>query len=188
MASTPISAPASDRWWEEAVIYQVYPRSFADSDGDGIGDVPGLTARLDHLVDLGADAVWISPWYPSPWADGGYDVSDYSTIHPAFGTEADAVRLIDEAHRRGLRLLLDVVPNHVSDNHPWFVGAAAGDPDMLARFHVLPGQGLDGCEPPNNWTSAFGGPAWHPMPGQPGHWYLHLFAPGQPDPSDLWVI
>lgn len=174
--------PASDaRWWEEAVIYQIYPRSFADSNGDGIGDVPGITAHLDDLVSLGVDAVWISPWYPSPWADGGYDVADYSTIHPSFGSEADAVRLIDEAHARGLRVLLDIVPNHVSDQHPWFVGAAEGDPDLLARFHVVEGRGRDGTEPPNNWVSAFGGAAWHPMPGQPGKWYLHLFAPGQPD-------
>ncbi|NAZ82463.1 DUF3459 domain-containing protein [Kineococcus sp. R8] len=177
-------ATADTGWWREAVVYQVYVRSFADSDGDGLGDVGGLRARLPHLVDLGVDALWINPWYPSPMADGGYDVADYRDVEPAFGTLADAEELLAEAHAAGLRVLLDVVPNHSSDAHPWFREALAGSAAARARFVFRPGRGPAGAEPPNDWESAFGGPAWtrtHAADGTPGDWYLHLFAPGQPD-------
>ncbi|MGC4893064.1 alpha-amylase family glycosyl hydrolase [Micromonospora sp. DT31] len=168
-------------WWTEAVIYQVYPRSFADSDGDGIGDLPGITARLDHLSELGVDAVWLSPFYPSPQADAGYDVADYRDVDPLFGTLADADRLIAEAKARGLRVIVDLVPNHTSSAHRWFtaaVAAAPGSPER-DRYVIRDGRGPDGTEPPNDWTSVFGGPAWTRLPD--GQWYLHLFDSGQPD-------
>jgi alpha-glucosidase len=168
-------------WWRHAVVYQVYIRSFRDTDGDGLGDVGGILAGLDHLADLGVDALWINPWYPSPQADAGYDVADYRDIEPAYGTLADAEKLIDAAHRHGLRVILDIVPNHTSSDHPWFQAALAGDERARARYHVSAGKGPDGEQPPNNWESTFGGPAWTPLPGDPGQWYLHLFAPGQPD-------
>ena len=171
-------------WWRRAVTYQVYVRSFADGDGDGIGDVAGLRSRLDHLVRLGVDALWVNPWYPSPQADAGYDVSDYRDLDPIFGTLAEADSLIAESHERGLRVLLDIVPNHTSSEHAWFRAALAGDDDARARYIFRPGRGLAGEEPPNDWTSTFGGPAWTRVPGPdgtPGDYYLHLFAPGQPD-------
>ncbi|MFI2714070.1 alpha-amylase family glycosyl hydrolase [Micromonospora sp. NPDC018662] len=173
-------APATG-WWTEAVIYQVYPRSFADSDGDGIGDLPGITARLDHLAELGVDAVWLSPFYPSPQADAGYDVADYRDVDPLFGTLADADTLITEAKARDLRVIVDLVPNHTSSAHRWFaaaVAAAPGSPERQ-RYVIRDGQGPDGAEPPNDWESVFGGPAWTRLPD--GQWYLHLFDPGQPD-------
>ncbi|MEV0879916.1 glycoside hydrolase family 13 protein [Micromonospora echinofusca] len=173
-------------WWTRATIYQVYPRSFADSDGDGIGDLPGITARLDHLVELGVDALWLSPFYPSPQADAGYDVADYRDVDPLFGTLADADRLIGEAHSRGLRVIVDLVPNHTSSAHRWFgaaLAAAPGSPER-DRYVFRDGLGPDGAQPPNDWQSVFGGPAWTRVTeadGRPGQWYLHLFDSGQPD-------
>jgi alpha-glucosidase len=177
---------AEPTWWRDAVIYQVYIRSFADGDGDGLGDIAGLRAKLPYLADLGVDAIWVNPWYPSPMADAGYDVSDYRDVEPRFGTLADAEALIREAHALGLRVLLDIVPNHTSDEHPWFQAAVAAGPGSRerARYLFRPGRGLDGDEPPNNWLSVFGGGAWSRVKeadGQPGEWYLHLFAPEQPD-------
>ncbi len=173
-------------WWRDAVIYQIYIRSFADGDGDGLGDIAGIRSRLRHLVDLGVDAVWINPWYPSPMADAGYDVSDYRDVEPRFGTLADAEALVGEAHEAGLRVLLDIVPNHSSDAHPWFREALAAGPGSAARERYVfrPGRGPGGSEPPNTWQSVFGGPAWHRVvepDGSPGEWFLHLFAPEQPD-------
>ncbi|MFE6689164.1 alpha-amylase family glycosyl hydrolase [Streptomyces sp. NPDC057743] len=183
------TAPAhgpDEEWWRTAVVYQVYPRSFADGDGDGVGDLAGLCRRLDHLVRLGVDALWITPWYPSPMADGGYDVVDPRGVDPVFGTLREAEELIAEARRRGLRTILDVVPNHVSRDHPWFRAALAAGPGGPERalFHFRPGRGQGGELPPNNWGSEFGGPAWTRVvepDGTPGEWYLHLFAPEQPD-------
>ncbi|MFF3941845.1 glycoside hydrolase family 13 protein [Streptomyces phaeofaciens] len=174
------------RWWRDAVVYQVYPRSFADGDGDGVGDIAGLRRRLDHLVRLGVDALWITPWYPSPMADGGYDVADPRGVDPLFGTLGEAEELIAEARRRGLRTILDVVPNHVSVAHPWFRAALAAPPGSPERalFHFRPGRGPGGALPPNDWLSEFGGPAWTRVvaaDGTPGEWYLHLFAAEQPD-------
>ncbi|MGK5742432.1 glycoside hydrolase family 13 protein [Micromonospora sp. URMC 103] len=173
-------------WWTEAVIYQIYPRSFADADGDGIGDLPGITARLDHLVELGVDAVWLSPFYPSPQADAGYDVADYRDVDPLFGRLPDADKLITEAHARGLRVIVDLVPNHTSSAHAWFTAALAAPPGSpeRARYIFRDGRGPDGAEPPNDWQSVFGGPAWTRVvdpDGRPGQWYLHLFDGGQPD-------
>ena len=173
-------------WWRSAVIYQVYIRSFADGNGDGVGDITGLRSRLRYLADLGVDALWINPWYPSPMKDAGYDVSDFRAIEPVFGTLADAKAMIGDAHDLGLRVLLDIVPNHVSDQHLWFQQAIAADPDSpeRARFIFRDGRGPGGEEPPNDWLSNFGGPAWTRVAeadGQPGQWYLHLFTPEQPD-------
>ncbi|MCT4351799.1 glycoside hydrolase family 13 protein [Streptomyces sp. Je 1-79] len=173
-------------WWRGAAIYQIYPRSYADGNGDGVGDIAGIRARLPHLRDLGVDAVWISPWYVSPMADAGYDVADYRDIDPLFGTLADAEALITEAHGLGLRIIVDMVPNHCSDQHPWFRSARAEGPGSPERqlFHFRPGRGASGELPPNDWQSAFGGPAWTRTTapdGTPGEWYLHLFAPEQPD-------
>ncbi|MCV7150240.1 glycoside hydrolase family 13 protein [Mycolicibacterium pyrenivorans] len=169
-------------WWQTAVVYQVYIRSFADGNGDGIGDVQGMRARLPYLAKLGVDAIWINPWYPSPMADAGYDVADYRDIEPAYGTLDEAQALITEAHALGIRVILDIVPNHTSDGHPWFRAALAGDPAARQRYHFRPGRGADGALPPNNWQSVFGGPAWTRIGDDPGSlWYLHLFAPGQPD-------
>ncbi|QEO16269.1 glycoside hydrolase family 13 protein [Agromyces intestinalis] len=172
------------RWWQDAVVYQVYIRSFADGDGDGEGDLAGLIERIDYLADLGVDAIWLNPWYRSPMADGGYDVADYRDIDPRFGTLADAERLIDVAHGRGLRVIIDIVPNHTSDQHRWFRDALAGDPAARARYLFRPGRGVDGELPPNDWVSAFGGSAWAretKADGTPGDWYLHLYAVEQPD-------
>jgi alpha-glucosidase len=173
-------------WWREAVIYQVYIRSFADGSGTGVGDIRGLRSRLTYLRELGVDALWITPWYPSPMVDGGYDVSDYRGIAREFGTLADAERLVTEAHRHGLRMITDIVPNHTSDQHPWFQAALAAGPGSpeRARYVFRPGRGEDGSIPPNNWKSTFGGPAWtrvRERDGRPGEWYLHLFDAGQPD-------
>jgi alpha-glucosidase len=173
-------------WWRDAVVYQLYIRSFADGDGDGIGDIAGIHSRMAYLRDLGVDAVWINPWFPSPMADGGYDVADYRDIDPLFGTLADADALIAEAHALGIRILLDIVPNHTSDRHPWFVEAVAAGPSSPERLRYLfrDGRGPDGDTPPTDWESVFGGPAWTRViepDGRPGQWYLHLFAPEQPD-------
>jgi alpha-glucosidase len=178
--------PAPRAWWRDAVVYQIYIRSFADNDGDGIGDIAGIRSRLPYLRDLGVDAVWINPWFPSPMADGGYDVADYRDIDPLFGSLADADALIADAHGLGLRVLLDIVPNHTSDRHPWFLDAVAAGPGSPERLRYLfrEGRGPGGGEPPTDWESVFGGPAWSRVvepDGQPGQWYLHLFAPEQPD-------
>nr|WP_245736392.1 glycoside hydrolase family 13 protein [Micromonospora pattaloongensis] len=167
-------------------MYQIYPRSFADSDGDGIGDLPGITARLDHLVELGVDAVWLSPFYPSPQADAGYDVADYRDVDAVFGRLEDIDKLLLRAHARGLRVIVDLVPNHTSSAHPWFAEALAAGPGSAARQRYIfrDGRGADGDQPPNGWRSVFGGPAWTRVTssdGKPGQWYLHLFDAGQPD-------
>lgn len=173
-------------WWRDAVTYQIYPRSFADASGDGIGDLPGITSRLGHVADLGVDAIWLSPIYPSPMADAGYDVADYRDVDPLFGTMADLDGLFERAADLGLKVLLDVVPNHTSDEHPWFRAALAAPPGSMERERYLfrPGRGPAGAEPPNNWRSVFGGPAWTRITeadGTPGEWYLHLFDVKQPD-------
>ncbi|HET6633628.1 MAG TPA: glycoside hydrolase family 13 protein [Streptomyces sp.] len=173
-------------WWRDAVIYQVYPRSFADADGDGMGDLAGVRTRLPYLADLGVDAVWLSPFYASPQADAGYDVADYRAIDPMFGDLHDADALIRDAHALGLRIIVDLVPNHSSDRHEWFQRALRDGPGspLRDRYHFRPGKGADGEEPPNDWESIFGGPAWTRTKnpdGTPGDWYLHLFAPEQPD-------
>jgi alpha-glucosidase len=173
-------------WWRSAVVYQVYPRSFADDNGDGIGDLPGIRARLPYLADLGVDAIWISPWYPSPMKDSGYDVSDFRSIEPSFGTLDDAEALLADAHTLGLKVIIDIVPNHFSDQHEWFTQALAAAPGspQRARFAFREGRGTDGAQPPNDWQSEFGGSAWQRITeadGRPGQWYLHLFAPEQPD-------
>ncbi|MFF2273578.1 glycoside hydrolase family 13 protein [Agromyces sp. NPDC058136] len=190
LTDTPAAAPAAftrdPLWWRSAVIYQVYVRSFADSDGDGTGDLRGVRSRLDYLADLGVDALWFNPWYPSPLADGGYDVADYREIHPAFGTLADAEELIAEAAARGIRTIIDIVPNHVSSEHPWFreaLAAGPGSPER-ERFWFHPGKGPNGDEMPTHWVSNFQGDTWTRTvnpDGTPGEWYLHLFTPEQPD-------
>lgn len=168
-------------WWRDATIYQIYPRSFMDGNGDGIGDFPGMRSRLEHLRDLGVDGIWLNPFYPSPNHDQGYDVSDYTAVDPDYGTLADFDDLIDTAHRLGLRVIIDVVANHCSIEHELFRAAIAARPGSTerARFHFTDGKGPDGSLPPNNWRSMFGGPAWTPVAD--GQWYLHLFAPEQPD-------
>lgn len=181
-----VVAVQAQPWWRTAVTYEVYPRSFADGDGDGEGDLIGLTDRLPHLADLGVDALWIAPWYPSPMADGGYDVSDYRDIHPRLGTLADADGLVEAAHRLGIRVIIDLVANHTSEQHPWFREALAAGPGAAARrrYFFRDGRGEAGELPPNNWISAFGGSAWtrvRELDGRPGQWYLHTFAPQQPD-------
>ncbi|MBB2902462.1 alpha-glucosidase [Kineococcus radiotolerans] len=171
-------------WWRTAAVYQVLPRSFADGDGDGLGDLAGLRARLPHLAGLGVDAVWVNPWYPSPLADNGYDVDDYRDVDPALGSLEQAEAFLREAHELGLKILLDIVPNHTSSTHAWFRAALAGDARARARYLFRPGRGADGELPPNDWESCFGGPSWTRAPGpdgRPGEWYLHSFAPEQPD-------
>ncbi|GIG19905.1 alpha-glucosidase [Cellulomonas chitinilytica] len=178
-----VHAPGSPdgEWWRDAVIYQVYPRSFADASGDGIGDLPGITSRLGHLAELGVDAVWLSPFYRSPQADAGYDVADYRDVDPLFGTLDDFDALLARAHELGLRVIVDLVPNHTSDEHVWFQAALAAGPGSpeRARYLFREGRGADGELPPNNWESIFGGPAWTRLAD--GQWYLHLFDSRQPD-------
>ncbi|WP_067537641.1 glycoside hydrolase family 13 protein [Nocardia crassostreae] len=174
MTQTP-SAP----WWRTAVVYQIYPRSFSGGNGDGIGDLAGLRSRIPYLAALGVDAIWISPWYPSPMADGGYDVADYRDIDPTYGTLAEAEDVLETAHRFGLYVLIDLVPNHTSSAHPWFVDALDESPGARDRYWFRPGRGPKGELPPNDWASVFGGSAWTRVPD--GQWYLHFFAPGQPD-------
>jgi alpha-glucosidase len=177
-------APRPADGWHDAVVYQVYPRSFADSGGDGVGDLPGIIGRLDYLHDLGVDAVWLSPIYPSPGLDVGYDVSDHARVDPVFGTEADFDRLIAEAHRRGLRVILDLVLNHTSDRHAWFEASRASRDNPSADWYLWrdpAGTGPDGQPlPPNNWVSFFGGSAWAWEPRR-GQFYHHTFLAEQPD-------
>jgi alpha-glucosidase len=173
-------------WWRDAVIYQIYVRSFADGNGDGVGDLPGITARLGHLAELGVDALWLTPFYPSPMADGGYDVADHRDVDPVLGTLADADALMARAHGLGLRVIVDIVPNHTSDRHVWFQEALAAGPGSPARARYIfrEGRGPDGAQPPSDWQSVFGGSAWTRVGTREsgdGQWYLHLFAPEQPD-------
>ena len=188
---------SSAEWWRHAVIYQIYPRSFADRNGDGIGDIPGIIDRLPAVADLGVDAVWISPFYTSPQKDAGYDVSNYCDIDPVLGNLDDAKRLVTTAHDLGLRVIVDLVPNHTSDQHPWFQQALPATPGSSERERYLfrDGKGDSGELPPNNWESVFGGPAWSRVTesdGSPGQWYLHLFDSSQPDlnweNSEVWEM
>ena len=179
----------SKPWWENAVVYQIYPRSFADSDGNGIGDLPGITSRLSYVKELGVDAIWLSPFYPSPQVDAGYDVSDYTNVDPLFGSLADFDALLTTAHALGIKVIIDLVPNHCSNAHPLFQAALAAKPGSPERemFHFVAGKGENGENPPNNWRSVFGGPSWTKVPDSPGQeglgsqWYYHLFASEQPD-------
>jgi alpha-glucosidase len=168
-------------WWRTAAVYQVYIRSFKDGNGDGTGDIAGLRSKLPYLRDLGVDALWINPWYTSPLLDGGYDVADYRNVDPRFGDVAEAESFIAEAKEFGIRVLVDLVPNHTSWEHEWFKAALAAGPGSpeRERYHFLPGSGPDGTEPPNDWRSVFGGSAWERVPD--GEWYLHLFDISQPD-------
>jgi alpha-glucosidase len=168
-----VTTELNTQWWRDAVIYQIYPRSFADANGDGLGDLPGITARLEHLAELGADAVWLSPFYPSPQADAGYDVSDYLGVDPLFGRLADFDALVARAHELGLRVIVDLVPNHTSDEHPWFQAALAAGPGSPERERYV------FRDEPNDWPSIFGGSAWTQVAD--GQWYLHLFDVKQPD-------
>ena len=171
---------ASTEWWKTAVIYQIYPRSFQDTTGNGIGDLSGITERLGYLSDtLGVDAIWISPFYPSPMADFGYDVSDYTNVNPLFGTLGDFDRLLAEAHRRNLKVIVDWVPNHSSDQHPWFIESRSSKTNAKRDWYVWRDSKPDGGVP-NNWQSEFGGPAWT-YDDRTGQWYLHSFLPEQPD-------
>lgn len=193
MTTQRLSTPPSEArnrpvtpWWVDAVIYQVYPRSFADADGDGMGDLRGVTSRLDYLAQLGVDAIWLSPFYLSPQHDAGYDVADYRAVDPRFGTLADADEMIAAAHEAGIRVVVDLVPNHTSSEHAWFQAALAAGPGSpeRARYHFAEGRGEHGELPPNNWESTFGGGAWTRVTeadGTPGQWYLHLFDTTQPD-------
>ena len=179
--TAPDRTPSADphEWWQTGIVYQVYPRSFMDSNGDGVGDLPGVISRLDYLQWLGVDAVWLSPFYPSPMADFGYDVSDYCDVHPLFGTLADFDRLVAEAHGRGLKVILDFVPNHTSDRHPWFAESRSSRDNPKRDWYIwrdpAPGGG-----PPNNWLSNFGGPAWR-LDEATGQYYFHAFLREQPD-------
>ena len=189
LRTTPLhdGSPADAPWWRDAVIYQVYPRSWADSDGDGVGDLPGITERLPHLAALGVDAVWFSPFYVSPQNDGGYDVADYRDIDPLFGTLDDLDALMTRADELGIKVIVDLVPNHTSSEHAWFQAALAAGPGSPERERYMFREGAgDGSEPPNDWRSVFGGQAWSRVTeadGSPGQWYLHLFDVTQPDLS-----
>jgi alpha-glucosidase len=182
---THVAQPGS-QWWRSGVIYQIYPRSFADSNGDGLGDLKGITSRLDSLAALGIDAIWLSPFYCSPQKDAGYDVSNYVDVDPIFGTLSDFDNLLEKAHGLGIRVMIDLVPNHSSDQHEWFQRALAAKPGSPERafYHFKDGLGENGELPPNNWVSMFGGPAWTRVTendGKPGQWFVHLFDSSQPD-------
>src|SRR5438067_1116572 len=161
-------------WWKGAAIYQIYPRSFADSDGNGVGDLPGVTAHLDYVANLGVDAIWLSPFFTSPMADFGYDVADYCDVDPVFGTLADFDALLADAHRRGIKVLIDWVPNHSSDQHPWFVESRSSRDNPKRDWYIW----RDGTpdQMPNNWSAAFGGKVWT-WDDATAQWYLHLFLP-----------
>ena len=175
----------TDAWWRDAVIYQIYPRSFADANGDGIGDIQGIREHVDYLAALGVDAVWLSPFYPSPQVDAGYDVSDYFSLDPEYGTLAELDALISDLHDVGIRVVIDLVPNHSSDQHEWFRAALEAGPGSPERDRYIFRHSADGA--PNNWGSLFGGPAWQPVEPLTGRsqdqdwYYLHLFAAEQPD-------
>lgn len=168
-------------WWRQAAVYQIYPRSFADSNGDGIGDLKGITSRIPYLKSLGIDAVWLSPFYPSALADGGYDVDDYRDVDPKLGTLEDFDEMIAALHEAGIKLIADIVPNHTSNRHAWFQEALASPRGSAARNRYIfrDGKGPDGAEPPSDWDSVFGGPAWERT--EDGQWYMHIFAREQPD-------
>jgi alpha-glucosidase len=176
-----VESPAGQEWWRSAVVYQIYPRSFADVSGDGIGDVPGITSRVAYLSRLGVDAVWLSPFYPSALADGGYDVDDYRDVDPRLGTLDDFDAMVTALHDAGIKVIADIVPNHTSDRHPWFTDAvrAGRGSRERERYIFRDGSGVDGSEPPNDWESLFGGSAWEPIGD--GQWYFHHFAKEQPD-------
>ncbi|MBN9177389.1 MAG: glycoside hydrolase family 13 protein [Microbacterium sp.] len=181
-ARLPLDALAdTPPWWRQATVYQIYPRSFADADGDGLGDIRGILSRADYLAELGIDAVWLSPFYPSELADGGYDVADYRDVDPRLGTLADVDDMLAALHARGLKVVIDIVPNHTSDQHAWFREALAAGRGSAARERYIfrEGSGPDGAEPPTDWTAAFGGSAWVRVAD--GQWYLHSFAIEQPD-------
>lgn len=167
------------RWWQRGIVYQIYPRSFLDRNGDGVGDLVGITAELDHLATLGVDAVWISPFYPSPMVDFGYDITDHTAVDPMFGTLQDFDELVGQAHRRGIRVLVDFVPNHTSDRHPWFAAARSTRDSPRRDWYLWADPGADGG-PPNNWRSMFGGPAWT-LDEPTGQYYYHAYLPEQPD-------
>jgi alpha-glucosidase len=180
------AAKKDAEWWRTAVIYQIYPRSFADGNGDGVGDLPGVTSRLESLAELGIDAIWFSPFFKSPQKDAGYDISDYRQIDPLFGTNEDLEALVAKAKSFGIRIIVDIVPNHTSDQHAWFQAAIASPEGSAERDYYIfrEGKGTNGELPPNNWESIFGGPAWSRLTnidGTPGQWYLHLFDSSQPD-------
>lgn len=186
-ASTCDVRAAEHPWWRTAVVYQIYPRSFADANGDGEGDFAGITSRMPYLRQLGIDALWLNPCYLSPMRDGGYDVADYRQVDPRFGSESDFDDLVHACHEAGIKVIMDIVPNHCSSEHEWFKAALRDEPGTGAwrRFHCVRGRGKSGQEPPNAWQSVFFGPAWTQLPdafGNPsGWWYLHLFDPSQPD-------
>src|SRR6266699_2428950 len=169
----------ANSWWQTGVIYQIYPRSFLDSNRDGIGDIPGIVSKLDYLRWFGVDALWLSPIYPSPMADFGYDISDYTNIHPLFGTLHDFDNLLEQAHKRNLKVILDYVPNHTSDEHPWFQLARSSRTNEKRDWYIWRDPAPDGG-PPNNWLSNFGGSAWQ-FDEQTGQYYLHIFDVKQPD-------
>ena len=180
-ADLPTEFRVDPDWWRQAVVYQIYPRSFADADGNGIGDLKGITSRVPYLRELGIDAVWLSPFYPSALADGGYDVDDYRDVDPKIGTLDDFDTMVEALRGAGIKLIVDIVPNHTSDRHEWFREALASPPHSPARDRYIfrDGTGPDGSEPPSDWTSLFGGLAWTRVPD--GQWYLHNFAKEQPD-------
>ena len=169
-------------WWRDAVVYQIYARSFADGNNDGIGDFAGIRSRVDYLSELGVDAVWITPCYATPWKDGGYDVANYYELADEVGDKSEVTLLANELHQKNMKLIMDLVPNHTSDQHAWFKEALAAEPNspQWARYHIIKGKD-DGKNPPNDWRSVFGGAAWSPFPNHPGYWYLHIFDSSQPD-------
>jgi alpha-glucosidase len=186
MHSGDLAVKPEQPWWRDAVIYQIYVRSFADASGDGIGDLAGIRSRISYLSELGVDAIWLTPFYPSPQVDQGYDVANNFDVDPEYGTLADFDQLLDECHGAGIKVIIDIVPNHSSDQHEWFQSALKAAPGSLERDHYYfrQGKGSDGASPPNDWQSIFGGPAWTRITesdGKMGQWYLHLFAPEQPD-------